>query len=215
MKMMPLPPGWTNACGQGTRLRLKPAGINLQRSILLLRRSMTRRRTPGQPGNGLADGVNGGLRKRSLFPWAECTGAARSGNVSPAGAGRDREVCREEGCHAGPTGAGPGALLRRIFIANAPRYRNPWTEPHASFCPVCSVSWRRSAFFYHQEKIPDQTIPYQNYRRNHFKKLIQLPMHCFVADQRLSWEPGPCRSAPDAEKLPIQETRIANSAVRR
>jgi len=177
---------------------------------------MTRRRTPGQPGNGLADGVSGGLRKRSLFPV---------GRMHRSCTFRECQPCR---CRPGPRPAPrraamqvtPGQSQVRSSAgssspARIPRYRNPWTEPHASFCPVCSVSWRESAFFYHQEKIPDQTIPYQNYRRNHFKKLIQLPMHCFVADQRLSWEPGPCRSAPDAEKLPIQETRIANSAVRR
>jgi hypothetical protein len=35
------------------------------------------------------------------------------------------------------------------------------------------------AFFYHQEKIPDQTLTYQTSRRKHFKKLILVTRALF------------------------------------
>lgn len=117
--------------------------------------------------------------------------------------------------HAGLADTEPGALLRRIFTANADS-PVPKSLCRNSFILLSdyTVPWG-SGFYYHQEKIPNQTLTYQNYRRKHFKKLIRLPVHCLMADLKLSKEPGTCRSAPDAEELPIQKMPIADSAVRR
>jgi len=84
-------------------------------------------------------------------------------------------VSRVQGCHAGLAEAEPGAVLRRIVIANADS-PVPKSLSRNSFilCPVCSVSWRRVRLFLSSVKNSESNAHVSELSQETFQKTYSV-----------------------------------------